>query len=231
MTTENRPVTVYMPDEIETALAKYCVAQGIIRKDGKPLLSTCILEILKGHLGLNASLVPIPSIVPDTDILEKMVKELVQELIPVSIPTFDDVVKPSQLDHRATSIIDEFNLKISQLHDRIIQLESQLGEKQPSKDAPETPPKTEKGQKQAKLKTATKPKKDLNATEKRKIINSLKPQNPDLTKHLTDIDKSDSDKLLKADLLELEKKFPVLREAFDQKLNPIETTTTSDLDQ
>lgn len=53
MTTDNRAYTCYLPPDIEEYLKKYCTDNGLIRKNGIPIMSTAIVAILKQHFGLD----------------------------------------------------------------------------------------------------------------------------------------------------------------------------------
>lgn len=52
MATDNRAYTCYLPPDIEEYLKKYCTDNGLIRKNGIPIMSTAIVAILKQHFGL-----------------------------------------------------------------------------------------------------------------------------------------------------------------------------------
>lgn len=58
MTTNNKAVTSYLPDDVHHALIKYCTSKGLIRKgkDGndKPPLGTAIVEVLKDYFQITS---------------------------------------------------------------------------------------------------------------------------------------------------------------------------------
>ncbi|KAB0243979.1 hypothetical protein EZJ55_00400 [Microcystis aeruginosa EAWAG127a] len=62
MATENRPVSCYLPKDIEDSLTKYCTQNNITRKDKagniQPAMGTAIVEILESFFGDNPSKLP-----------------------------------------------------------------------------------------------------------------------------------------------------------------------------
>ena len=62
MATENRPVSCYLPKDIEDSLTKYCTQNNITRKDKagniQPAMGTAIVEILETFFGDNPSKLP-----------------------------------------------------------------------------------------------------------------------------------------------------------------------------
>jgi hypothetical protein len=90
MATENKGVMVYLPEELETALEKYCIDRNITRKtrDGHVFasLGTGIVQYLKSQLlGLdsNSGIVPSQSLSKD-DVLE-LIKEYSTNNVPSTI--------------------------------------------------------------------------------------------------------------------------------------------------
>lgn len=62
MATENRPVSCYLPKDIEDSLTKYCTQNNITRRDKagniQPAMGTAIVEILESFFGDNPSKLP-----------------------------------------------------------------------------------------------------------------------------------------------------------------------------
>lgn len=62
MATENRPVSCYLPKDIEDSLAEYCTQNKITRKDKdgnvQPAMGTAIIEILETFFGDSPSKLP-----------------------------------------------------------------------------------------------------------------------------------------------------------------------------
>jgi len=62
MATENRPVSCYLPKDIEDSLTEYCTQNNITRKDKagniQPAMGTAIVEILETFFGDSPSKLP-----------------------------------------------------------------------------------------------------------------------------------------------------------------------------
>lgn len=57
MATKNKPVTAYLPQELEDALTEYCISKGLVRDynngEQKPQLGTAVVKILESHFFSN----------------------------------------------------------------------------------------------------------------------------------------------------------------------------------
>lgn len=103
MATDNKGVTCYLPNELETALTGFCEDRGITRKDKdgniKPSLGTGIIEALKLYFGIVPGAIPsqVSSNVPSKDELTEVIKEILPSLLPQTLPsnglTKDDVIE------------------------------------------------------------------------------------------------------------------------------------------
>ena len=87
MGTKNKAVTAYLPADIETRLAEYCLEHGLSRqgkKSGKekPALGTGIIEVLRAFFGteMNGSR-------SGTVIDKKEIKKIVSQTLPSNVPT------------------------------------------------------------------------------------------------------------------------------------------------
>jgi hypothetical protein len=58
MTTNNKAVTSYLPDDVHLALIEYCTSKGLTRKDkdgnNSPSLGTAIVEVLKDYFQITS---------------------------------------------------------------------------------------------------------------------------------------------------------------------------------
>lgn len=132
MTTKNRAIACYLPSNIEQKLIEYCHNEGILQSDGTtPKMGTGILKILELFFGVIPSdaLSDIPK-----ETLEETVKGILLEVLPSNVPTVDEVISPSQLDHRAEGIITQFEDAIAQLNKRIEALEKTTSHQDASKN-------------------------------------------------------------------------------------------------
>ena len=104
MTTNNKAVTSYLPDDVHHALIKYCTNKGLIRKgkDGndKPPLGTAIVEVLKDYFQITS--------LEQSDLNQKLeycfgtrVNDLVHDLV---MRQLKEVCQPQNL---AVNIIQE----------------------------------------------------------------------------------------------------------------------------
>jgi hypothetical protein len=138
MATDNRPVTCYLPKEIEDSLTQYCTQYRITRKDKdgniQPALGTGIIELLR-NLFSNPDSVPSPlsgvglSRVSDLDveskvraILPSLLEDTLSSLLPSrsasKLP--DDLITSEQLESAITEwrfAIDSLRSEISPLWD------------------------------------------------------------------------------------------------------------------
>ncbi|TRU84803.1 MAG: hypothetical protein EWV76_03785 [Microcystis novacekii Mn_MB_F_20050700_S1] len=116
MATDNRPVTCYLPKDVEDFVTRYCTEYGITRKDKdgniQPSLGTGIIELLK-NLSLNPDSVPsplssiVPSRVSDSDMESKIrgiLPSLLKDILPSLLPSTetsklpDDLITSEQLE-------------------------------------------------------------------------------------------------------------------------------------
>jgi hypothetical protein len=131
MATDNRPVTCYLPKDIEDSLTQYCTEYRITRKDKEgnlqPALGTGIIELLR-NLFSNPENVPsplsgiVPSKIIDLDIESKVrdiLPSFLADILPSLLPSTeaskipDDLITSSQLE----SAIDYLKSEISPLWD------------------------------------------------------------------------------------------------------------------
>lgn len=92
MATDNKPVTCYLPRDLEESLTRYCTQYGMTRKDKtgeeRPALGTGIVEALKIFFSNNTLHSPIPSTLPlpdnlvTVDRLETAIESLRSEFAP-----------------------------------------------------------------------------------------------------------------------------------------------------
>lgn len=145
MATDNRPVTCYLPKDVEDSLTQYCTEYGITRKDKEgsiqPALGTGIIELLRS-LFSNPDSVPSPlfGIVPSSvstlgiesklrDTLSSLLPSMLEDTLPSLLPSTevgklpDNLITGDQLENAIASLRNE----LTPLLDTQKELEALMG--------------------------------------------------------------------------------------------------------
>ena len=137
MATNNRPVTAYLPKDIEQYLTEYCHKYNIVRKskngEPKPVFGTALVEILRVFFSAEVAPSPLLSGLPTNLVTQEQLQEALSKVLstlPSNIPEptehlFKGVVTREELEETRSSILSEVESKIRQLHELVSKLESQ----------------------------------------------------------------------------------------------------------
>jgi hypothetical protein len=158
MATDNRGVMVYLPPDVESALADYCTANKLFRKtkDGEPSpsLGTGIVQYLRSQLlGITPSNISIPIIGRD-EVLQ-LIRESTSSDVPGERLTADDVhglieqaIAPIQSDlaelllliNAVRNNLDDQGADLADLRERLNRLEAPTNGKKPTSPKPKKEP-------------------------------------------------------------------------------------------